>query len=386
MHLNRAAAKPQAADGADTAGGGRGPQQGVASPGLEPKAADRPLLPPMKFLKLELPRPASGHLEVFDELKGLAIILVVLYHFGGAIGWNNTLHGDLGVDMFVILSGAGLAFGSRYENARSFLFRRLLRIAPTYWIVLTLFCVCNTYILQLHYGPFDILVHYLGIQGFFGDVYGMSINDSFWFITLILSLYVLYCVCHPLMGSPGRLLLAGMAISVAVALAFFYTGQAGMFSHLGLRLPGFFIGILIGQLLREGRLEIGFGWPLALALLLISYVPYTQGVIFYTAIVALALMGAYVFGWKSLVPPRLEEPASRTLRFLGNHSLEIFLIHQPLMRNYNTYLQARFLGNVHPSVGSIEFGMMIALAVAVYASFELRRVMGRLTPGAGPAR
>lgn len=340
----------------------------------------------MNTLKLELPHPAAGRLDVFDELKGLAIILVVAYHFGGAIGWNNVLHGDLGVDMFVILSGAGLAFGSRYENARAFLSRRLIRIVPTYWIVLTLFCIGNVYILQLHYTPFDIVIHYLGVQGFFGDAYGMAINDSFWYITLILSLYVLFCVCHPLMGSPDRLLLAGMAISVAVALAFFYTGQAGMFSHLGLRLPGFFVGLLIGQLLRAGRLELRFGWPLVLALLLVTYVPYTQGVIFYTTIVALGLMGAYVFGWKALAPPRSEGPVARSLRFLGNHSLEIFLIHQPLMRHYNTYIQARYLGIVHPSVASISVGMVIGLAVAVYASFELHRLVQRLTPGSGPSR
>ena len=188
------------------------------------------------------------------------------------------------------------------------------------------------------------------------------------------------------MGSPDRLLLAGMAISVAVALAFFYTGQAGVyFSHLGLRLPGFFIGLLVGQLLKAGRLELRLGWPLVLAALLLTYVPYTQGVIFYTTIVALALMGAYVFGWKAVAPSRFEEPVARRLRFLGNHSLEIFLIHQPLMRNYNTYLQARYLGNVQPSVGSIAFGMVIGLAVAVYASVELHRLVLRFTPGRGPA-
>ena len=340
----------------------------------------------MSPLKLELPHPVAGRLEVFDELKGLAIILVVAYHFCGAIGWSNVLHGDLGVDMFVILSGAGLAFGARYEGARAFLTRRLVRVMPTYWIVLTLFCIGNVYILQLRYTPFDLLVHYLGVHGFFGDAYGMAINDSFWFITLILSLYVLFCVCHPLMGSPDRLLLAGMAISVTVALAFFYTGQAGMFSHLGLRLPGFFVGLLIGQLLKAGRLEIGLCWPLALAALLLTYVPYAQGVIFYTAIVALALMGAYVFGWRAVAPSRMKELVARRLRFLGNHSLEIFLIHQPLMRNYNTYLQARFLGDVHPSVGSIALGMMIALAVTVYASVELRLLVARFTPGTGPVR
>ena len=340
----------------------------------------------MSPLKLELPHPVSGRLDVFDELKGLAIILVVAYHFGGALGWSNALHGDLGVDIFVILSGAGLAFGARYENARAFLTRRLIRIMPTYWIVLALFCICNAHFLQLHYTPLDLLVHFLGIQGFFVDACGMAINDSFWFITLILSLYVLFCLCHPLMDSPDRLLLAGFAISVTVALAFFYTGQSGMFAHLGLRLPGFFIGLLIGRLLRTGRLELRLGWPLVLALVLLTYVPYTQGVIFYTAIVALALMAAYVFGWKAVVPPGLGTKVARTLRFLGEHSLEIFLIHQPLMRQYNLYLQGRWFNIPQPGVGSLSLGMVIALAVTLYASVELRWLVRRLPLGAGLSR
>ena len=321
----------------------------------------------MSTLKLELPHPASGRLEVFDELKGLAILLVVAYHFGGAIGWSNVLHGDL-----------GLAYGSRYEGARGFLVRRLARVMPTYWVILTLFWICDVHFLQLHYTPLNLLIHYLGIQGYFGDACGMAINDSFWFITLILTLYVLFCLCHPLKDSPDRLLLAGMAVSVAVALAFFYAGQAGMFAHLGLRLPGFFIGILIGQMLRAGRIEIGLGWPLVLALLCLTYVPYTQGVIFYTPFVALALMGAYVFGWKAVVAASFEIPVARRLRFLGDHSLEIFLIHQPLMRQYNLYLQGRWFNIPQPSVGSLCLGMAVALAVTLYASVELRRLMQRL--------
>lgn len=336
----------------------------------------------MSTLKLELPHPVSGRLEVFDELKGLAILLVVAYHFGGAIGWSNGLHGDLGVDIFVILSGAGLAFGSRYESARTFLVRRLTRIMPTYWIVLTLFCICNVHFLQLHYTPFNLLIHFLGVQGFFGDAYGMAINDSFWFITLILSLYLLFCLCHPLKDSPDRLLLAGIAISVAVALAFFDTGQSGMFAHLGLRLPGFFIGLLIGQMLKAGRVELRLGWPLALAALLLTYVPYTQGVIFYTPFVALALMAAYVFGWKAVDPSGLGTRVARPLRFLGDHSLEIFLIHQPLMRQYNLYLQGRWFNIPQPSVASLSLGMVIALAVTLYASVELHRLVRRLPLGA----
>lgn len=86
----------------------------------------------MAELKVELPAPVSGRLPVLDELKGLALTLVVLYHAGGALVWNNYLHGDLGVDMFVILSGLGLSLGARAEGAATFFTRRLSRLIRDY--------------------------------------------------------------------------------------------------------------------------------------------------------------------------------------------------------------------------------------------------------------
>ena len=43
-------------------------------------------------VELRLKSPYSGRLQILDELKGLAIILIVLYHAGGVLDWTNTLH------------------------------------------------------------------------------------------------------------------------------------------------------------------------------------------------------------------------------------------------------------------------------------------------------
>ena len=90
-------------------------------------------------LTLQLPAPAQKRLPVLDELKGLAIILIVLYHAGGVLVWQNLLHGDVGVDMFVIISGIGLTLGGSYTNAQSFLLRRFSRILPAYWVALAFY-------------------------------------------------------------------------------------------------------------------------------------------------------------------------------------------------------------------------------------------------------
>jgi peptidoglycan/LPS O-acetylase OafA/YrhL len=332
----------------------------------------------MAEIKIELPAPVSGRLPVLDELKGLAIILVILYHAGGVLVWNNYLHGDIGVDMFVILSGLGLALGSHYRSAREFMTRRLLRILPPYWIVLTVFALGGNIFLQLHYTTANLLLHYLGIHAWFGDAYAVSINDSFWFITLILTLYVLFCAIRPLVEKPAQLLLVGSGISVAIAFVYFFWNQPAVFGHLGLRIPGFFVGLLLGQLLKSGRLLLPVGTSLAMALFVFVYVPYTQGIVFHPTVAGLAVMGFYSFAVRPALPQGPRLVTGRVLKFFGDHSLEIFLIHQPLIRDYNVYLHGRWFNIIQPSPLSLTVGMSIGLAVTLIASVELRRLLQKL--------
>jgi peptidoglycan/LPS O-acetylase OafA/YrhL len=336
----------------------------------------------MPALELKVPKIAGGRIDAIDELKGAAILLVILYHAGGVLVWQNLLHGDVGVDLFVILSGVGLALGSRVQSAGAFLRRRLLRIYPAYWIVLTVCLWANIRVLQLRYSPFDVVIHYLGIQAWFGDFFGFGVNDSFWFVTLIVSLYLVYAVFRPVLVRADLVVLWGGVISVVVAYAYFLTGQSGCFGHIGLRLPGFFFGLLVGALLKDGHLEIPLSPALAAGLVLLIYVPYTHGVIFYSEITAFALAMGYIFLWREKAPAELVGSTARCLRFFGKYSLEIFLIHQPLIRNYNYYIYARFFNDPRPSVPLLIVGMLIGLGVTVVLSVEIHRLVNRLIPQA----
>jgi peptidoglycan/LPS O-acetylase OafA/YrhL len=339
----------------------------------------------MPALELKVPKIAGGRIDAIDELKGAAILLILLYHAGGTLVWQNFLHGDVGVDLFVILSGVGLALSSRAEAAGAFLRRRLLRIFPAYWVVLTFFVCANTHFLEHRYSAFNLVIHYLGIQAWFGDFYGLGINDSFWFITLIASLYVIYAFLRPVLVRPDLIIFWGGVISAVVAYAYFLTGQSGCFGHIGLRVPGFFAGLLLGALLRDGHLEIPLSPALAAGLVVMIYVPYTHGIVFYSEITALALAMGYLFLWRVRAPGRLVDPTAAFLRFFGKYSLEIFLIHQPLIREYNYYLHGRFFNISNPSALSLIVGILIGLAVTLVLSVELHRLLNRLgAPWGGP--
>jgi peptidoglycan/LPS O-acetylase OafA/YrhL len=115
----------------------------VFRPFLAPRfdMAASPAQPPA-----ELPR---GHIPALDAIRGLAIVLVTLYRFGGggdgaarAIDDPGLIQlGSRGVDLFFVLSGfliTGILYDAkgREHYFRNFYVRRSLRIFPLYYGVL----------------------------------------------------------------------------------------------------------------------------------------------------------------------------------------------------------------------------------------------------------
>src|SRR5262245_23583086 len=110
----------------------------------------RPFLAP-RFDLAATPEPAPselprGHIPALDAIRGLAIVVVTLYRFGGggygparAIDHSSFVElGQHGVDLFFVLSGfliTGILFDAKGKEYyfRNFYVRRSLRIFPLYY-------------------------------------------------------------------------------------------------------------------------------------------------------------------------------------------------------------------------------------------------------------
>ena len=329
-------------------------------------------------LTLSLARPAAGRLALLDELKGFAILLVVLYHAGGVLGWENRLHGQVGVDIFVLLSGVGLTLSSADLDMAGFLKRRLFRIYPTYWVVLTALILASGHWLGRKYTGTDVILHYTGIHAFFGDRYALSISDPLWFITLILLCYVLYLCVRRWLQRSDIVLCLGLGIGFVLAYVYFKASQPVTFSHFAMRVPLFFLGLVWGTAVRTGSVEVRFTPWLGLGILSLTYIPYLQGIVFANVLIAPGLMALYALLWR----PAMIGPLSHinaVFAFLGRHSFEIFLLHQPLIRDYNLLVLTRWLGRV-PDNSEITRGMAAAFLITLALSWILRRLYLLLFP------
>ena len=106
---------------------------------------------PNSFLKpLKISFAPPLHIPALDGLRGIAIIMVLLYHcffplwkFGASAGW-------VGVDLFFVLSGfliTGILLDSRKSKTyfKTFYLRRSLRIFPLYYLFLICFFLISPF-------------------------------------------------------------------------------------------------------------------------------------------------------------------------------------------------------------------------------------------------
>ena len=137
-------------------------------------------------------------METTNELKGFAILAIVLSHIGYFLSTNTqflfplSVLAGVGVDLFLFLSGFGLAMSAMRKtlSPAQFYLKRVVKIFIPLWIVLAGFFLLDWLVLHQTYPVTEVW------QSFFGffreaDLFG-DVNSPLWFITLIVFYYLVF--------------------------------------------------------------------------------------------------------------------------------------------------------------------------------------------------
>jgi peptidoglycan/LPS O-acetylase OafA/YrhL len=224
--------------------------------------------------------------EVVDGMRGVAILLVLVYHtwlfswytpeltlFGAAIPVDVPARtGYLGVDLFFVISGFVLFFphaeralvGGRTQSLREFGFRRFIKIVPSYFLALV-----ATVPAVLALPPARSAGHVIGtfvqhvalVQNFFDDGFGAA-NSVFWSLSVEVQFYLIF----PLVAVAFRrhpLLVAGAMVASALAYRYAIAGCCLQVQTISRQVPAytdvFALGMLAAYAVVWGRLNLPTG-------------------------------------------------------------------------------------------------------------------------------
>jgi peptidoglycan/LPS O-acetylase OafA/YrhL len=321
-------------------------------------------------LRVELKPPHHGRFPAIDELKGLAIIIIILSHARSVLPMlAETIRGEVGVDIFLALSGFLLALSSADESIGVFLRKKAWRILPAYWIALIFFVTVKALTLGAAHIE-SVGLHLFALQLFASPEYIYDINRSFWFVSFIALAYLIFLAVRKHVERTGIMLIVCGALTIASACWYQELGYADGIMNIAPRFLPFFLGIIAGRAYRNGSIEVKpdvptfCGIALIVGSMLIG-VPYTDSVI-----------GAIIISvW--LVARKFIGRAKEGLALLGVISYEIFLFHQPLIDEFNIFAQKKMFGGV-PSETHLAIGVMTGLLITVALSVGLRHILKKL--------
>jgi peptidoglycan/LPS O-acetylase OafA/YrhL len=367
----------------------------------------------------------GGHLPVLDGIRGLAVLMVLVFHFvGNTLPTNSveraiiriTNYGSYGVELFFVLSGfliTGILYDARNKPNyfRNFYMRRVLRIFPLYYGVLALVFFAAPLIPLLRGPTLDYLVDrqawawlyavniYIAQQG----DWSFSYLEHFWSLAVEEHFYLFWPLVVFLLARRPRVLIW---VSLAIALCALLAGLIGFLMGLSwwtivvltpFRLDGLALGAFLAVGVRQPggleRLVRALPWVVAVAagLLAVTYVwsgplssqgmapvlPVRRGLV--EILLACLLVWALIAPGRSVITRFF---CGRTMVFLGTYSYGLYVYHHfisyYLATNRTELELARWIGSHGAAVAlQATLGASASLALA-YLSYELfeKRFLG----------
>ena len=326
-----------------------------------------------------------------SEYMGVAMLAIILFHVAlprSSAFFGLRRMGNIGVDIFLFLSGMGLWFSWMKSIAKadgetflrrwaSFYRRRLLRVYPT-WLVIA--CL---YYIPRYQGGAVLWRNGHGLLDLFGDIFinwDFWLHDelTFWYIPAIMLLYVFAPPFMQLIRRNGDyrwLVLFPLVWTIAVQWVAPIHQAVGHLEIYWSRVPVFFLGICMAEAVRTGETRKGSGiwlvWIIFLstASLCIYLEQSLHGrfPIFLERLVyiPLAVTLLVLLGRLFTVTPSW---VNKAFAWVGTISLEVYLIHcQFVLLPVQKYHLGYWLT------------FIVTLAITLALAWALHKVMQRVT-------
>lgn len=318
-----------------------------------------------------------------SHLMGFAMIAVMLFHVGGSrhdtIPFCISRCGNVGVDMFLFLSGIGLWFSWTKSIAqaplaaslRNFFRNRYVRIYPT-WLLVA--CI------------FYIPIYMRGGDDLWGTILNITVNWDFWerdawqfwFIPSIMMLYTVAPFYMELIRRYEEWRLLPVAAMLLCVLIQYWQPLHTTVGHIEIffsRIPIFLIGINAGRAVKEGKtLPASSLWLIMLIFLMSAFVCinfenglrgrfplFLERMVYIPLSITMMLLLCRLFA----VLPR---QVNTIFVFLGGISLELYMVH---IHYGLDFIRPYRLGYWLSAAGMF--------AIAVPMSWLLHKIMSKLT-------
>lgn len=284
-----------------------------------------------------------------SELMGAAMLFVILFHVGlprEDIFFGLRRMGNIGVDIFLFLSGMGLWFSwTRNPSLHRFYLRRFLRIYPAWLLMASLYYIPD----YLSAGFAGHSGHSTSLIDLIGDItvnWDFWLHDelTFWYIPAILFLYAVSPFYMSLVIRHPIYRWLPVAMIMWCILVQYVTPVHEAVGHLEIfwsRVPIFFIGInMAAAVKRKETMDgasiwmIGLMFVMALASSIFleqvkhgQFPLFLERMLYIPLTVTTILLLNRIFRW-------LPDTVNKVFRLVGTLSLEAYLIHDHFVLEY----------------------------------------------------
>lgn len=275
-----------------------------------------------------------------DALRGLAAILVVLFHCVlSAELWGSVfLLGTAGVDLFFMISGFVILLSiQKVFSAKQFIINRFSRLYPTYWTVVsfTFLLIIAEFVFGLPDGHIDLVQYLINLtmfQYYFGII---DLDGPYWTMIIEMLFYLFMLVLYRFkwlnyFTSIGLLL----SLTTALLCTFFYEVFCMEAVIYWFPLLPFIPLFIAGSLFYKLYMNPNKMWDVYLCIFVlllcqIALFPYAGRSHYYISIQQYGLLLSFFFLLFILfVHGKLKWIVNPVSLFFGKISFALYLIHQ----------------------------------------------------------